>query len=193
MGYMKTIFPLLFKSLLILSILVFLRSLMYFLYPTPGFFWNAWHRRDFTYVRELSRKLGSTAILGESIRCWEVMNDRCGIVLVFSTALEMDAFKTRVSGLHYEKRLSRDIDGYGMLTAIDFNTKKSLQANGITDVLTIRNTVKRPSSWGWWLMNEEGKSVVINYFTPDPQDHYVLDSEDFRDNIVELIYYTRGM
>jgi len=178
----------------ILGVIFFcgLSLLIYLIYPNPIFFWRIWHRQDIRHINELSQKLGISHKLDENIRCWEATNSRCGIVLVFTTNLDLENFKAKVDALNYEQKLSRDIDGYGLITVIDFNTRRNLSVNGISDLISVRNTAKSPSGWGWWIIDDKEKSMNINYFKPHPDDIYKIDNNNLNGNVVEITYYTRG-
>jgi hypothetical protein len=170
----------------------FLSIIIYFFYPNPINFWKVWHKKDINYVTNLGINLGLANELDTTIRCWDATNSKCGIVFVFTTNLELENLKANIDALNYKQKLSREIDGYGIQSTIGLNTSRKLEINGISDLLAQRDTMSRPYGWGWSLINNKGRRLNVSFFKPNLIDHYQVDDKELKENIVEIIYYTRG-
>ena len=187
----KKTFKIILVTVLVVIGLLFLSFLVYFFYPLPRSFWNVWHKNDIAYIDKLSEDLSLSEVLDQRIGCWDI-NSRCGIISVYLTDRDFNEFEQKVDNLGYEERLSRSIDGHSLVSTILYDTDLDLSVNGETDGLEIHYSTREPFGSKWWLVNEGGKSLMVNFYIPDPEDKYLLDGKELKENVVIVILYTRG-
>jgi len=178
--------------LIILSIL--LVSVLYFIYPAPRFFWNLWHYNDYAKIQNISTDLKSQQIFAKRIKCWDISHN-CGVEIIFVTSLTLEEVKSYINNLNWEQKLTREIDGKGIYTALDFSSVDKFELNG-TEFNAEKNFIsaKEPASWGWWLISPDEDNYLINFFEwSSTGDEIVIDGSTLEGNVVTLILQTRGM
>ena len=177
---------------LILSFVLFI--LIYIFYPKPSFLWNIWHKKDNNYLTQLSRDLGLSNKISQSIQCDGILNSTCSLEYIFTTNSNLSELKSKVNNLNYQERLSRTIDGFSVITTLSLHTGYYLEVNNKNNlnITNMHKNMKEPNSWGWWLVNGKDRSVLINFFELNKNDYYKLNGEELIGNIVSVSYIIKG-
>jgi len=149
------------------------------------------NKRNTDSIQSFAQQLGYTpdAHLTQYETCWDIFPSRCGLVRLYTTAMDRDELQAEIDDLASTKTRSREVHGYELFDASRV-TRHTLTINGISDS-SDRSRIPEPLAFKWRIAHGDKNWVITLYEIANDGQTYEFDGRPIKDNIVSLMLRTK--